>query len=135
MWHLLLQAIDAPASLEEYNYFSTVHSRASLSRGMQLVVTKLLKELWSLVKEVIHGSVSMQTLPSQKGRGVWIEGPMGTGKTTALLYLHQKLKGKGFLVLKLSLHQMDGYREYLAKVSLVMGFHLLPYTNSISYLQ
>ena len=128
MWYLLLQAIDAPTCLEEYNYFSRVYRRALLSRGIRLVVTKLLKELWLVVEDVIGAKAGSVSMPLRKGRGVWIQGPMGTGKTTSLLYLHHKLKEKGFIVLNISLHKMQGYREYLAwfcKGKFGCGFHLL----------
>ena len=55
-----------------------------------VIVTKFMKSLSEFV-----------TTPQEYGRGFWIEGPKGTGKTLTLYYLYQLLKQRGEIVLML----------------------------------
>ena len=73
---------------EEKAYYSLLSRRFRLTqRTLTLVVTNLLTTLWSTICQVIEKDVK-----GRASRGIFIEGPMGTGKTTSLLYLQDKLK-------------------------------------------
>lgn len=73
---------------EEKAYYSLLSRRFRLTqRTLTLVVTNLLTTLWSTICQVINKDVK-----GRASQGIFIEGPMGTGKTTSLLYLQDKLK-------------------------------------------
>ena len=72
-----------------------------------------------------------------KGRGLLIDGPMGTGKTTSLLYFHKKLKEKGRRsMLKILLHRPGTFCPYLqwcCKGMFVVSVFPLPLLTSFPH--
>lgn len=63
--------------------FQHLHPKMELS-DMKVIETDLCTKVWNYVKD---------------GKGVWIEGPKGTGKSTTLFYIMDNLENFGYWVL------------------------------------
>lgn len=76
---------------EEQAYYNLLSNRfLLLRRTLTLIVTNLLTTLWSTIDKVITNDMDDR----RTSHGIWIEGPMGTGKTSSLFYLLYKLQSR-----------------------------------------
>lgn len=73
-------------SVEEASYIQKTLPRVLDIHDMTIMETDMLKESWSIIQKVINGKEA-----EVEKRGLLILEPAGTGKTTALIYLLQKL--------------------------------------------
>ena len=114
-----MQDIDT-LSEEEIEYYCSFTGRSSITlKGRKIVVSSLLTTLWEIIEKVMN-----KTATEAQQEGLWIHGPMGTGKTTSLLYLAKKLKIEDCVVLMSSISPTEEYLKWFCESMLVIGIFL-----------
>ena len=102
-------------SMQESSYIDDILLRVHNVCDMEIMETEIFKTLWDIVQSVINEN-------EEEGQryGLLIMGPAGAGKTTALIYLMQKLNLERkdehcpcALFISLESNRCDSFLEYL----------------------
>ncbi len=75
-------------SVEEMDCFNSIHPARIYYMSFKFLVTKAFLTLW----EMVCVALNKTSQDSRTKSGIWITGPKGTGKTTALVYSLIKLR-------------------------------------------